>query len=90
MKEAWSEENDKIEYNTSPSLTSKPHRPGLLTGLSAPPDRATILASLPSREASDKLLYNFFNSYNPAIPARCELHHITPTCLAYIGYRRAS
>jgi hypothetical protein len=73
MKEAWSEENDKIEYTSNPqSPASKMHRPGLLAGLTPPPDRATILASIPSREASDTLILQFFESYNPAIPARCE------------------
>lgn len=74
MKDAWSEENDKIELSSGPqqSPVTRGHRPGLLAGLTQPPDRSTILASLPSREAADKLLIRFFESYNPAIPARCE------------------
>lgn len=76
MKEAWSEENDKIEYtNSAPSSASKLHRPGLLTGLTPPPGREIILASIPSREDSDNLLIQFFDSYNPAIPARCKSYH---------------
>ena len=73
MKDAWSEENDKIEFTAGfqPAI-AKAHRPGLLSGLTQPPDRSTILASLPSKDAADKLVIRFFNSYNPAIPARCK------------------
>jgi hypothetical protein len=74
LKDAWSEENDKIEYYDGfESLTTKAHRPSILTGLNPPPDRLTIMASLPPREASDRLIHQFFDSYNPAIPARCKL-----------------
>lgn len=73
MKEAWSEENNRIEYgNLVEPQTTKSHRPGLLAGLTAPPNRATIVASTPSKEASDRLIDQFFGSYNPAIPARCK------------------
>jgi hypothetical protein len=73
MKDAWSEENDKIEFSSgSQSPITKDHRPSLLSGLTQPPDRSTIVASLPSREEADKLVTRFFQSYNPATPARCE------------------
>jgi hypothetical protein len=72
MKDAWSEENDKIEYTSGPAPSGRPYRPTLLSGLAQPPDRATILDSLPSREAADKLVARFFDSYNPAIPAPCK------------------
>jgi hypothetical protein len=74
MKDAWSEENDKIEFSSgSQSPITKDHRPSLLAGLTQPPDRSTIVASIPSREAADKLVTRFFESYNPATPARCKL-----------------
>ncbi|KUJ18078.1 uncharacterized protein LY89DRAFT_781173 [Mollisia scopiformis] len=79
MKEAWIEENDKIEFTNGfeePVIT-KPHRPGLFSGLTQPPDRATILATLPIREAADKLVVRFFDYYNPAIPSRYVLHKAT-------------
>jgi len=73
MKDAWSEENDKIEYSIgSQSPTTKDYRPSLLSGLTQPPDRSTIVGSLPSRETTDKLVARFFESYTPATPARCE------------------
>ncbi len=73
MKDAWSEENDKIEFKAAlPPTIAKAHRLGLLTGLTQPPDRSTILASLPSKNAADKLVLRFFTTYNPAIPARCK------------------
>jgi len=75
MKEAWSEDNDKIELSACRLASDRPtkaHRPGLLAGLTPPPDRSTIMQSLPTREAADKLLLHFFDSYNPCIPARCE------------------
>ncbi|KAE8452752.1 hypothetical protein EG329_013024 [Mollisiaceae sp. DMI_Dod_QoI] len=76
MKDAWSEENDKIEFTNGfqEPIATRPHRPGLFSGLTQPLDRATILASLPTREAADKLILRFFDSYNPAIPARYVLH----------------
>ncbi|KAF4631297.1 hypothetical protein G7Y89_g6826 [Cudoniella acicularis] len=78
MKDAWSEENDKIEFSSgSPTSTTKPYRPSLLSGLAQPPDRATVLESLPSRDAADKLVTRFFDSYNPSIPARFLLHKAT-------------
>lgn len=71
MKEAWSEENDQIELsNAIISHSPKPHRPSLLSGLTPPPDRATIIASLPSRDQADRLVVRFFESYNPAMPAK--------------------
>ncbi|CZT41242.1 uncharacterized protein RSE6_00963 [Rhynchosporium secalis] len=57
MKEAWSEDNDKIELTDSAHrsyCTAREHQPGILAGLTAPPDRFTILQSLPSREAADR------------------------------------
>lgn len=74
MKEAWIEENDKIEFTNGfqEPIIAKPHRPGLLHGLTQPPDRATILASLTTREAVDKLMVRFFEYYVPTIPSRCE------------------
>jgi hypothetical protein len=81
MKDAWSEENDKIEFTTGfESLITKAHRPSLLAGLTQPPDRSTIVASLPSRSAADKLIARFFDSYNPAIPARCEFIQFAKVC----------
>jgi hypothetical protein len=90
MKDAWSEENDKIELSSgshSPA-NNNDHRPSLLSGLTQPPDRSTIVASIPSREATDKLVTRFFQSYNPATPAKCELiplqlfdsHSLYPRC----------
>ncbi|KAF8854134.1 hypothetical protein BDZ45DRAFT_48299 [Acephala macrosclerotiorum] len=81
MKDAWSEENDRIEFASGlqepePAVAT-PHRPGLFSGLTQPPDRATILASLPTKEAADKLVLRFFDHYNPAIPARYVLHKAT-------------
>jgi hypothetical protein len=73
MKDAWSEENDQIELSSGiDSSIPKAHRPSLLTGMTPPPDRGTILESLPSKEAADKLLVRFFGYYNPAVPAKCE------------------
>ena len=73
MKDAWSKENDKIEFSSgSQSPITKGYRPSLLSGLTQPPHRSTIVASLPSREEADKLVTRFFQSYNPATPARCE------------------
>jgi len=80
MKEAWSEDNDKIELSACRLASDRPtkaHRPGLLAGLTPPPDRSTIMQSLPTREAADKLLLHFFDSYNPCIPARYVLHKST-------------
>ena len=70
MKDAWSEENDKIEYLDTEQTNSKNvHRPSLLNGLEPPPDRATILSSLPPREEASKVIKRFFDSYSPSIPA---------------------
>lgn len=73
MKDAWSEENDKIEYETS---SGAKFRPSLLNGLVQPPDHATILGTLPTREECDKLVARFFDAYNPFIPTRCESFYI--------------
>lgn len=73
MKDAWSEENDKIEYETT---SGAKFRPSLLNGLVEPPDRAAILASLPGREECDGLVGRFFKAYNPLIPARCEFFNM--------------
>jgi len=72
MKDAWSEENDKIEFTNSPVPAGMPYRPTLLSGLSSPPSRETIMESLPSREAADKLVGRFFESYTPSVPATCK------------------
>jgi len=48
------------------------YRPSFLTGLTPPPDRDTLMTSLPSKDAADKLLNRFFDSYNPALPAKCK------------------
>ncbi|KAM3085827.1 hypothetical protein ACMFMG_002885 [Clarireedia jacksonii] len=80
MKEAWSDEPEQLDP-ALPSATPS-HRPGLLAGLTPPPDRATILASLPSKAAADKLTQRFFDSYNPSIPATFLVHR--PTFLKQI------
>ncbi|TVY14276.1 Equisetin cluster transcription factor eqxF [Lachnellula arida] len=77
MKDAWSEENDKIEFSNGPVPTRKPFRPSLVSGLSQPPDRATIMESLPSREAADRLVAHFFKSYTPSVPATFLVHEAT-------------
>ena len=71
MKDAWSEEYDSSEVSGR-SQASKSHRPSLLNGLTPPPKRSTVVASLPTRDAADKLIARFFSYYNPAIPARCK------------------
>ena len=48
------------------------HRPSLLKGLTKPPDIQTLVASLPPRASTDKLVDRFFEIYNPAIPAQCK------------------
>ncbi|THV45841.1 hypothetical protein BGAL_0445g00040 [Botrytis galanthina] len=74
MKDAWIDDHDQFETSLPPATTS--YRPSLLGSLTEPPDRATILASLPSRKEADKLIERFFESYNPFIPA-CYLFHKT-------------
>jgi len=75
MKSAWSEENDKIEYSSGvPHQPIKSYRASLLSGLSQPPDRPTIMSSLPPRASADNLIVRFFESYNPLIPARFVIH----------------
>jgi len=77
MKDAWNEENDDIELSIETiSSSHRSHKPSLLNGISSPPDRATILASLPSKEAADKLIHRFFSYYNPAAPAKCKSNGI--------------
>ncbi|KAG0652489.1 Fusarisetin A cluster transcription factor fsa6 [Hyphodiscus hymeniophilus] len=75
MKDAWSEENDHVELSTGvlPPL-SKTRRPNLLNGLTDLPDRATIISSLPSKDAADRLVAYFFDNYNPSIPAQALVH----------------
>jgi hypothetical protein len=75
MKDAWSEDNDHMEHSTEflPPSSSKARRPDLLNGLTELPDRSTIMSSLPSKNAADKLVANFFDSYNPAIPGQGKL-----------------
>lgn len=70
MKDAWIDDHDQFETSLPPATTS--YRPSLLGSLTEPPDRATILASLPSRKEADKLIERFFESYNPSIPACCK------------------
>ena len=73
MKEAWSEENDQIELSNGFMPESpKPHRPSLLNGLTSPPDRVAVLASLPPKDQADKLIVRFFKDYNPSLPIKCE------------------
>jgi hypothetical protein len=73
MKDAWSEENDKIDCSTGEDMSMvREHRPSLLSGLTAPPDRATIMESLPDTTAAYKLIERFFDAYNPSLPARCK------------------
>lgn len=73
MKDTWNEDNDKIEFKDAlPPEIDKSHRPGLLSGLTQPPDRSTILESLPSKQAADKLILQFFAAYNPATPTKCK------------------
>ncbi|ESZ92627.1 putative C6 transcription factor [Sclerotinia borealis F-4128] len=72
MKDAWVDDHDQIDTTLPPATIS--HRPSLLGGLTEPPDRSTILSSLPTRLEADKLIDRFFASYNPSIPA-CYLFH---------------
>jgi hypothetical protein len=73
MKDAWSEENDQAEFlNGTITSIPKPHRPSLLNGLASPPDRETVLSSLPAKDVADKLINRFFDHYNPCIPAKCK------------------
>jgi hypothetical protein len=69
MKDAWSEDNDGSESSSRPQ-SSKNYRPSLLTGLTPPPKRSVVMASLPSKDAADKLVAHFFDHFNPAVPAR--------------------
>ncbi|KAG9229565.1 hypothetical protein BJ875DRAFT_187291 [Amylocarpus encephaloides] len=78
MKDAWSEENDKIEYvDTEQNSSKNVHRPSLLNGLNPPPDRATLLSSLPPREEATKVITRFFDAYSPSIPAAVLFHRAT-------------
>ncbi|KAF7922474.1 uncharacterized protein EAE98_008000 [Botrytis deweyae] len=67
MKDAWIDEHDRFETSLPPATAS--YRPSLSGSLTEPPDRASILASLPSRKEAYKLIERFFESYNPSIPA---------------------
>lgn len=82
MKDSWAEENDRIEFSAGVEQLdpARPHRPSLLSGLSPPPDRSTILSSLPNKVATDALIFQFFDSYMPFTPARCEY-----ICAQYVG-----
>jgi hypothetical protein len=71
MKDAWSEDNDGSESSSKPP-SYKNYRPSFLTGLAPPPKRSVVMASLPFREAADKLVAHFFAHFNPAVPARCK------------------
>ena len=76
MKDAWSEENDHVGLSNGPfSPSIKACRPNLLNGLTELPDRSTIMSSLPSKDAADKLIAYFFENYNPALPARGKHGH---------------
>ena len=44
-------------------------RPPITSSFSRLPSRAELLASLPSKTATDKLLARFFNVADPIIPA---------------------
>ncbi|RFU33331.1 hypothetical protein B7463_g2979, partial [Scytalidium lignicola] len=69
LKAVWTGSEEKVPPKVAlPPLPA--YRPSLLTGLSSPPDRATILASLPSRDATDKLVDRFFEDNNPCIPTQ--------------------
>jgi hypothetical protein len=72
MKDAWREENDHVELSNGflPPSSIKARRPNLLNGLTELPDKSTVMSSLPSKEAADKLIASFFDNYNPALPAR--------------------
>lgn len=73
MKDAWSEENDNAEtFAGSLSPSPKHHRPSLVDGLTPPPERSTVMASLPSRAVADNLVARFFSDYNPGMPVRCK------------------
>ncbi|TGO37703.1 hypothetical protein BHYA_0091g00370 [Botrytis hyacinthi] len=74
MKDAWIDDHNQFETSLPPATSS--YRPSLLGSLTEPPDRATVLASLPSRKEGDKLIERFFEGYNPSIPA-CYLFHKT-------------
>lgn len=76
MKDAWSEENDGSE-TSSRHQSSKNFRPSLLTGLTQPPKRSVVMASLPFRDAADKLVNRFFTYVNPAVPAKCKLRKLS-------------
>ena len=71
----------------SPSI--KACRPNLLNGLTELPDRSTIMSSLPSKDAADKLIAYFFENYNPALPARgkhghSEFHLLDPKIIFFL------
>ena len=73
MKDAWSEENDHVELTNGFLSTSlKSRRPNLLNGLTELPDRSTIMSSLPTKDAADRLVAYFFDNYNPSLPGRGE------------------
>ncbi|RAL61368.1 hypothetical protein DID88_009502 [Monilinia fructigena] len=67
MKDAWVDDQDQLDITLPPATTS--YRPCLLGGLTEPPDRAAILASLPTRLEADRLIERCFQSYNSSIPA---------------------
>jgi hypothetical protein len=75
MKEAWREENDYVETSSGhePSPNSlNTYRPNFLNGMAPQTDRATILASLPPKLHTDRLVTRFFSYHNPLFPARRE------------------
>jgi hypothetical protein len=73
MKDAWSAENDRIDYTDANDQKGSTQKLGLLSGLGELPDHETIWSTLPTSEAGRKLVARFFSSYNPANPAQCEL-----------------
>jgi hypothetical protein len=73
MKDAWSAENDKIDYindSTTPRTTSG--RLGLLNGLGELPEHEAILSTLPPKEDAYRLVMRFYACYNPSNPGQCE------------------
>ena len=72
MKDGCSEENDHEGFPMGfLSISStRTRRPDLLNGPTDLPDRATIMSSLPYKNAAVRLVACFFDNYNPSIPAQ--------------------
>ncbi|KAH8808043.1 fungal-specific transcription factor domain-containing protein [Xylogone sp. PMI_703] len=75
LKAIWDRGEDRPPSKAI--LPPQGHRPSMLTGLTTPPDRVTIMSSLPSREATDKLVERFFKDNNPCIPTKGVIHRPT-------------